>query len=112
MRLPHARCTKQCPKSISRLFLGDPNPQSLSYALSDVVKWRQNCCNEISYDNFQAASFNLQDLIFVRFSLAKNHLYEYVIEQLNALDSRLLTLFFGACFLKIASILDRGHSSS
>jgi hypothetical protein len=39
-------------------------------------------------------------------------LYKYFIEQLNVVGSRLLTLFFGACFLKVASILDRGHSSS
>jgi hypothetical protein len=106
------QCTTQCPMSISELFSEDLNMQKLSNVMYAMIQWRHSCWNEISYENFHQASFDLQRLIFVTLSPDKNRLYNYVIEQLNDIDTRLLTLFFGACFLKIASNLDRGHSCS
>jgi Mab-21 protein len=105
------QCTTQCPLYISRLFPDDLNPQKLSYVMSAMIEWRRSCWNMISYENFEGASVTLQQLIFFCLSPDKSHWYKHVIEQLNVVDSRLLTLFFGACFLKIASMLDRGDSS-
>jgi Mab-21 protein len=106
------QCTTQCPAFISRVFPDDLNLEKLSYVMSAMIQWRQSCQNEISYENFRQASTELQRLIFVRLTPDNNHLHKFVIEQLNVADSRLVPLFFAACFLKIASILDRGLSSS
>jgi Mab-21 protein len=105
------QCTMQYLKSISKLFPDDLNPQQLSDVFSATITWRQNCCTQISYKKFCRASFDMQRVIFIFLTPDKSHLYKYVTEQLNVVDSRLLTLFFGACLLKMASILDRGHSS-
>lgn len=106
------QCIMQCPTSISSLFPDDLNPQKLSYVMPDMIKWRLSCWSETSCSNFLHASFNLQSFIFTLLSSDNNHvLRKYVIERLNVVDSRLLTLAFASCFLKIASILDRGHSS-
>jgi hypothetical protein len=38
-------------------------------------------------------------------------LYKYIIEHLLEIDSRLLTYYYAACFLKVSSLIERGQSA-
>jgi Mab-21 protein len=102
-----------CPYGISELFPIDENFQLLPHALSRITDWRRRSLGEISYSDFSEACVGLQRLTFnfpsstqISWSLCK-----YIIEQMNAVDSRLLVYYHALILLKIASLLDRGHSA-
>jgi hypothetical protein len=87
--------------------------QMLPHALSLITEWRRSRFDEISYTDFETACFDLQQLVFKFFSPTETSTYlcKYIIEHLHAIDSRLLTYFYAACFLKVSSLLDRGQSA-
>jgi hypothetical protein len=106
------QCVEQCPHHSLRGFCDNPTIQLLPRALSITSNWRRSLFDEISCTDFMAACWSVQKLIFYMYSPAESNRSscKYITEHLHAIDSRLLTLYFAVCSLKVSSLLDRGQS--
>jgi hypothetical protein len=100
---------EQCPHLVQSLFADDWSVTSLCNALSAVVDWRRSMSKEISWIRFEEACCFMQQRMFFKV-LPNVEMCKLVIEHLQAIDTKLLDLFYALCFLKVASALERGHT--
>jgi hypothetical protein len=103
---------EEVPCKLAVQFPNFPDLPMVSRALSALVKWRQSTFKYLPLTDVTDACFLLQNLIFRIFSPTMKEVCQYIIEQLHEIDPGLLTYYGALCFLKVASMLERGHSVS